>query len=338
MLYSSVLALLGAVAVSAAPVQPFINGTKLPDSSVKQAGGAPPNGPPPPTLSQTAIGAFQLANFLENLESNYFQTGLYNLTQWGAGAVGGVDNVAFVGKVAGQEEVHVATIEKLLSHFNATTLNSCRYQFPVTNTHDFFALANIITSVGIGAITDLASSLAGSDPLLIQSAASIITVEARHDSYFRMTAGEVPNPAPFDIRISGAWAYNLALPFVIPGSCGALPASMTSIPVFPPLSVVPAGPPPFAPNTPPTTITFSVDETKMPAGYASKPLFIGWVNQANTVIYTPVTVQGKGVLNSDVPQTLNGMAFAALTGQNIAPDVGTLTTQTMAGPAPVPFS
>jgi hypothetical protein len=60
----------------------IITGSQLPAESIATAGGGPANAPPPPGISQNAIAASQLANFLENLESNYFQTGLMNLTQW----------------------------------------------------------------------------------------------------------------------------------------------------------------------------------------------------------------------------------------------------------------
>ena len=46
------------------------------------AGGGPPNGGAPTKISATAIISFQGANFLENLESAFFQEGLDNLTRW----------------------------------------------------------------------------------------------------------------------------------------------------------------------------------------------------------------------------------------------------------------
>ena len=167
----------------------------------------------------------------------------------------------------------------------------------------------------------------------------IVTVESRHDAFFRMTAGEEPNPTPFDTRISGAWAYNLALDFVIPGSCGSgLPSSITSIPVFPPLGLIGTNEPAFASTNSIGTLVFTVNTSQMPSGWSNQPLFIGWVNQELPVIYTPVTVLNTNQLQTQVPTGLNGMAFAALTNQNVAPDVTTLTAKTIAGPLPIPIS
>lgn len=80
----SSLALTISLTAFAAPFnsQGIITGSQLPPESIAMVGGGPANAPPPPGISQNAIAAFQLANFLENLESNYFQTGLKNLTQW----------------------------------------------------------------------------------------------------------------------------------------------------------------------------------------------------------------------------------------------------------------
>jgi hypothetical protein len=78
----SSLALLGSNIISAHPIQGIITDNQLPPESIATAGGGAANAPPPPNITQHAIESFQLANFLENLESNYFQVGLKNLTHW----------------------------------------------------------------------------------------------------------------------------------------------------------------------------------------------------------------------------------------------------------------
>ena len=309
---------------------PLVTGVDLPHSVTATAGGAPPNSGFPLTLSTTGTQAFQLANFLENLESAFFQAGLANLTTWGTeGLPDDTQNV--VARVAAQEEVHVATIETLLNHFGQATFQPCQYSFPVSNREEFLALANTITNVGIGAVNDVASTLAVTDPAVIQSVTSIITVESRHDAFFRGTAGEASNPAPFDTRLSGVFAFNLALPFIVPGSCGSMP----QVPILPGLSVSGGTFPAFAPSQRPTTLTFAFDASQVNVGGT---LYIGWVNQVNNVKYTPATVLADGTVRTDVPADLNGFAFAALTNQNTALTVGDLAGQTLAGPAPVPVS
>lgn len=294
------------------------------------AGGAAPNGAPPANISAGAIADFQGVNFLENLESAFFEEGLQNLTNlWNKR---GDLNLAIdiVSKVQAQEVIHVQTAENILTHFNKPTFTPCKYDFPVSNAAEFFALANIITSVGIGAVIDVASGLALTDPTLVQGPASILAIEARHDAFFRAASvSQIPNPAPFDTRISAAWALNLASPFIVQGSC----ASQPSFPVIPSLSA--------QVNTKTTgssgSITFMFDTTKVSQSDLAKTLYIGWVNQANVVNYQPATVS-NGKVMSTIPSGLAGLAFAALTAQNTAVDVNSLTSATLAGPAPVQIS
>ena len=81
-------------------------------------------------------------------------------------------------------------------------------------------------------------------------------------------------------------------------------------------------------------IVFTIDASaKVPSGKVS----VGWVNQANKVVYTDATVSGKEV-KTEIPAGLAGLAFAALTGQEKALDVNSLTAVTVAGPAPVQIS
>ncbi len=56
------------------------------------------------------------------------------------------------------------------------------------------------------------------------------------------------------------------------------------------------------------------------------------------VVYTTATAAGDGMVKSTIPDGLAGLAFAALTNQNTATDIDSLTAATLAGPAPVQVS
>lgn len=291
------------------------------------AGGAPPNGPPPANISAAAVADFQGVNFLENLEAAFFAEGLQNLTHlWDKnGDLKVAINV--VAKVHAQELIHIQTAENILNHFKKPTFTPCKYDFPVSNAAEFFALANIITSAGIGAVINVASGLALTDPTLVPGPASILAVEARHDAFFRVASvSNIPNPAAFDTRISAAYALNLASAFIVKGSCAAQP----SFPILPPLSAEvktkttgSSGP-----------ITFTFDKSQLKQSDLAKTLYIGWVNQASVVNYQAATVS-DGKVTTTIPSGMAGLAFAALTAQNTAKDVNSLTAATLAGPAPV---
>ena len=292
------------------------------------AGGGPPNGKLPPNISNTAIADFQAVNFLENFESGFFEQAI----EW----LGGWNNrhqydelLNVVTKIHAQEEVHVATAEGILNNYHRKTFKPCTYKFPdVHNIEDFVALANQITVTGVGAVINLIAGLAVTDPELVQGPASILGNEARQDAFFRVNALglEFPEPAAFDTRISALYALSLASQFV--SDCQG------NMPNFTPLPLLTAdvhkkvtgssGP-----------ITFSFDQKEVKN--STSDVFIGWVNQANVVQYTPAKVHA-GKVDSTIPDGLAGFAFAALTNQNKFPDVGNLTLATLAGPAPVRIS
>lgn len=202
-------------------------------------------------------------------------------------------------------------------------------------TEEFFELAHTITSVGIGATIGLNERLAITDPLLVKSVSSILTVESRHNGFFRHIRGEVPNPAPFDTGISDIWAYNLAFSFILPGSCSVeLP-----IPILPRLNV---SQPPRSSYTNSTGSNdqreFTWDPMQTPFVIeANKPLLIGWINQLNKPVYTPLNITTKGKGTANVPQGLNGVVFAVVTAQQ-PDDVNDLASATLAGPVAMSLS
>ena len=74
--------------------------TAMPRSQIRAtAGGGPPNGQIPITVSTNAIKELQLAHFLENLKVSFFNVGLINLMSWGTNGYSN-DTVKTVRKVA----------------------------------------------------------------------------------------------------------------------------------------------------------------------------------------------------------------------------------------------
>lgn len=316
-----------ALFAASALAYPTPNGSSVADI----AGGSTPNGTPPKNISAAAIAAFQGVNFLENLESAFFEQGLKNLTEWNHH--GELDAaIEVVTRVHAQEVIHVQTAENILNHFHKPTFSPCQYQFPVTTTEEFLDLANVITSVGIGAVINVASGLALTDPGLVPGPASILATEARHDAFFRIAALDiVPNPTPFDTRISAAYALNLASPFIVPASCAAMP----KFPTIPSMTQIKPHHHQHGTTGTGVPIKFAIDDR---ATNVVGSLFIGWVNQANVVDYTPAKMAEGGVVETVIPEGLGGIAFAALTDTKTATDVNTLTGLTLAGPAPVQIS
>ncbi|KAH8704538.1 ferritin-like domain-containing protein [Phaeosphaeriaceae sp. PMI808] len=314
--------------VSAAPLCP---------ETIDMAGGGLPNTTLPSAVSERGIREIQLAQFLENLEVEFFTAGFANITDWGT--TGYSNNSAkIVGKIAAQEEVHRESLGALLNAYKAVTIPPCNYSFPVASTEDFFQLANLIGSAGIGVTIGLSERLALTDPMLARLVSSILTVESRHDAFFRYAQGEIPNLAPFDTGNNEIWAYNIALSFIVPGSC---PVEVP-VPVLPKLNVTQEEQAIAMNSTNGTNDTmlqqFSWDPTQIPfVVKEGKQLLVGWVNQVNIPTYTPLSVTSWGKGTSSVPQGMNGIAFAVITTQRYD-NVNDLALGTLAGPVVVPIS
>jgi hypothetical protein len=321
------------------------------------AGGSVPNVSAPLKLTAAAQTGFQLLLFLEELEVYFYYEGLQNLTnKWNLTGLPS-DTLEVISKTAAvspsaeailrlgkgilttvdirqQEDVHVATLQAVLRNNNATIIPPCNYTFPVSTPQEFFALGNIITPTNFGSIIGLESQIAASDPATVFSASSILATEVRHEVFLRSTNGEIPNPAPFDTGVPPAWAYNIGLQFVMPGSC---PIEV-DLQTYPPIYLSPNLGPRFASPTYPTTLSFTWDTAQSwVAREGKKQLFVAWVNLANQPRYTPLKRIGAGAGTTAVPKGLQDVAFVALTSEQ--PDnLDDLSAATLAGPLGIPFS
>ncbi|KAH6667359.1 ferritin-like domain-containing protein [Halenospora varia] len=274
-------------------------------------------------LSPSTIAGLQLALYLENLEVNLFQSASANITS--GDVAQGISNATLdaISVAAQQEQVHQTTLQNILLAAGASVIPECQYVFPSRNTSEFLSLGRSLSSVGIGAILALAETVAILDSNLVSGIASIAATEARHDAFFNVANGQLPNPAPFDTPISSTWAYNLALEFIVPASC---PVELP-IPILPTLSTQAT----LQSNQ--TSMKFSWDPTQKPVIQESgKDLFIGWVNQLGSPVYTPLKSIGNGSGTATVPSGLKGVVYAALTTQNTLVSIDDLTGATLAGP------
>lgn len=180
---------------------------------------------------------------------------------------------------------------------------SCNYSFPVSSAKEFFEVANLISSVGISTTIGLAQRLALSDPSVARLISSILSVESRHNAFFRDVQRREPNLGPFDTGISTIWAYNIALSFIVLESC------LVQLPILilPGLTVAQvtidqAILVPYANSTSTASSTsgdtlkeFTWDPTQVSfIVEGDKQLLASWVNQVNKPVYTPLTMTARG--------------------------------------------
>ena len=209
--------------------------------------------------------------------------------------------------------------------------------FPYDSPTSFVDLANMITSVGIGAYLGGAEVITD-DPMLEVASASILTIEARHDAYLRAGVGASPFPTAFDTALTAVFAYNLAQMFIV--EC----PQQLPLPILPKLTLESPMPPSnLQPPTPAgTLLKFTYDPSKFFVEVApGTPLYIGLINMVTNITYTEVTSCGAGCATIPVPEGASGAAFAVLT---TFPTADALTEDqlssfgTLAGPAEVILS
>ncbi|ETN37261.1 uncharacterized protein HMPREF1541_08252 [Cyphellophora europaea CBS 101466] len=328
----SALAVLALVSVASSAPSP-----SLPEQYKNNGGGGVAQQAIQIPLSKEGVMEFQVASFLQNLEVSFFKQGAEHANGWDNKDTNGVRAADEINRIWAEEESYVETIAELLQYNKASPVEPCQYDFPVSDEKSFFALASIISNVGIGFLINLENRLAKTDPTIIPHISRIIPVKARHDSFFRMYAGEVPNPAAYETTLPLEWAYNLALDFIAPGSCKNPPSYFKDVKVHPDLRLDGRGEATSLTPNSPGALHFTVGQpSMMPQGWEDRRLWIGWANGDNMVQYTPITKEGDK-LKADLPEGLFGIVFAALTDQKDVKTTLDLVAKTLAGPLPIPL-
>ncbi|KAI9716412.1 MAG: hypothetical protein M1828_000354 [Chrysothrix sp. TS-e1954] len=287
-------------------------------------------------LSANDQAVVQLALYLEHLEHTLYTGGCdkfsdaqYSAAGFPAGFRSGVC------LTAQQEGEHVTTLTDVLSTNGVSPIPACTYTFPYTDPKSFVDLANMITSVGIGAYLGGAMLLMD-DPMLLTEAGSILTVEARHDAFLRAGVMGSPFPNPFDTALSALWAFNLAQQFIV--QC---PMQLPGVVALPKLTVTsPAPSPDLVPVPAGTPVEFKWDpSTFFNPVDPSTPLYIAIVNQ-NVEMPIFAEVQNldfsAGTGSVPAPANVSGAAFACLTTFSSGLDLTALSQYgTLAGPVEI---
>ncbi|KAI6080101.1 ferritin-like domain-containing protein [Hypoxylon rubiginosum] len=273
-------------------------------------------------LMPETITNLQLALFLENLEFAFFQSASANFTASDPALTDTLNQT--IREATMQEATHQKALRNILDAADADQIEPCQYRFPSQNTSQFLALGRTLSSVGVGATVSLAGSIPAQDVELVSGIASIAATEARHSAFFETANGKLPNPAPFDTPVPSTWAFNLALGFVVPGSCPVTPP----IPVLSPLVVE------AAEEGDETTVDVSWDPVQTSIQVeGNKPLFVAWINQLASPIYTPLSRTSNSTGKATMPEGLEGPIVVALTAQDYLERLEEVAVSTVAGPA-----
>lgn len=155
--------------------------------------------------------------------------------------------------------------------------------------------AVVLENVGVSAY--LGASPLVSDKSILGTAASILTIEARHQSVIREIAGLTPVPQAFDAALGPHFVSTLSQPFIASCADGANMA----IPPFSQLQMAPGQE--ATTMSVGSTLRLQVGQGQMFCGFTSGGVIPGGTR------YTPFTQANSCI----VPQGLAGVTYVTLT-------------------------
>ncbi|RYP01714.1 hypothetical protein DL764_006139 [Monosporascus ibericus] len=307
------VACLAAVA-SAMPAQPKFTErqTQIYDLAKRQNAAAE-------AMGLTDIDILVFALTLEWLEATFYQQGFAQFGDDQFAALGLTEQqIEDLKGIGASENTHVVFLQSAIAQAGFRPVQPCTYNFGFTDAAGMVATAAVLESVGVSAYLGAAPLV--SDPGILGTAGSILTVEARHQSFIRVASGIAASPSPFDTPLGPKAIFSLAAPFI--ESCPE--GSNLVLEAFPTLTlseptINAAGVNALASGTP---LKF---ESEAVAGAQ----FCGFTNSAapGGTAFVPFT-EAEGCA---LPQNLAGIVYVSLTSEAAAD--GVITDDIMlAGP------
>jgi len=128
--------------------------------------------------------------------------------------------------ILSHETAHVAVLDQALSDQGALPLSTCSFNFdPVlTDVATMAAVARTVEHVGVGAYLGGADLIEEKD--FLGAAATILTIEARHQSFLNTLAGASPIPQAVDVALTPSDVISIAGAFIT----GCDPAAEIGLP------------------------------------------------------------------------------------------------------------
>jgi len=170
------------------------------------------------TKAASGLSDLDILNFAltaEHLESNFYMMGFQKFQASDFMNLG-LDQsmVQMIMDVSMTEAVHVTTLQAAISAAGGTPVQKCDYNFDaaLASPDAMLKTARTLEAVGVSAYLGAAPLVNSSD--VLAAAASIVTVESRHQAVLRLANKAVPVPAPFDTALGPRAVFTLAAPFI----------------------------------------------------------------------------------------------------------------------------
>jgi hypothetical protein len=196
------------------------------------------------------IVVFKFADVLEQLESKFYEQALQKFKDadfLAANFVSSQVPLQQFQKIQADEASHSTALRAALKALGQSPIDGCQFNFDsvLTDVATMAATARVVENVGVAAYLGAARLL--TDPVLLEAAGGILTIEARHQTVLNILSGTGSAiPVAFDFGFTPSEVLALAGPFI--SGCD------TGIPANTPLTITNTGT--VAPGT---LLTFKAD-------------------------------------------------------------------------------
>jgi rubrerythrin len=187
--------------------------------------------------SATDLLVLQFAHVLEQLETQFYSQALAKFQESdfvAAGFSNAQIPIQQFTDISNDESTHVSVLESTITSQGGQVITSCQFNFDsvLTSVQVMAPVARIVEQVGVSAYLGAANLI--QDPQLLQAAASIMTVEARHQTMLNLLNGGTSISQAFDMGLSPSEVLAIAGPFISGCDLG--------VPANPTLTVTNSGP------------------------------------------------------------------------------------------------
>lgn len=263
----------------------------------------------------TDVDILQFALTLELLEASFYQQGFAKFPQSDFQSLGLTpQQITDLQGVGTSEQTHVSLLQGAIAQAGVKPVQACEYNFNFTDAKGMVGTAAVLESVGVSAYLGAAPLVA--DKGILSTAGSIVTMEARHQTFIRAASQVAAAPGAFDTALSPKAVFSLAAPFI--KSCPQ--GSNLAITAFPALVMAPGA----------QVSALAAGQTlNVQAAGGSGGQFCAFTNGqvVGGTAFSPFTA-GTGCV---IPQNLQGVVYVTLS--NAAPLTGKLTDDMIvAGP------
>jgi len=170
------------------------------------------------TLQQVSndVKTLNYALTLEHLEATFYTEGLARFNESDfedAGYDSSVRN--YVNLIRAHEVSHVNALTSVINSLGAAAVRRCTYNFDsaFTSVQNFISTAALLETTGASTYDGAANTL--NDATLLQVAATIATVEARHSAFLFELNQQTPFPASFETALTPQQVLQAAASFFV---------------------------------------------------------------------------------------------------------------------------